>query len=252
MNFKSLSAGAVIAGMITTGTLATAPAQAACLGNGDCTSVSLFDAIHTGGFSYQVGDKIFDNFRNYTTAESGGGDAPTDKEISFTGFKHSDTAYYLKFESSKWNVDAGETISTSWFYDITSLAAPINGIDIALADFSFTSGQPGTKPGQIHINETAYLPPYDSVGPNTALANLGVDTAQGVVGGVVYFSPLQKITIAKGVDLEGHGGTASLSAFNNSVRQVPTPALLPGLIGMGVAAWRKRKGEVADEVGAEG
>ncbi|MFM7471148.1 MAG: PTPA-CTERM sorting domain-containing protein [Nodosilinea sp.] len=24
---------------------------------------------------------------------------------------------------------------------------------------------------------------------------------------------------------------------------VPTPALLPGLIGMGVAAWRKRQGE---------
>ena len=28
---------------------------------------------------------------------------------------------------------------------------------------------------------------------------------------------------------------------------VPTPALLPGLIGMGIAAWRKRKGEAAAE-----
>jgi hypothetical protein len=28
---------------------------------------------------------------------------------------------------------------------------------------------------------------------------------------------------------------------------IPTPALLPGLIGMGVAAWRKRKGESAEQ-----
>jgi len=28
-------------------------------------------------------------------------------------------------------------------------------------------------------------------------------------------------------------------------KAIPTPALLPGLIGMGVAAWRKRKGEAA-------
>jgi hypothetical protein len=28
-------------------------------------------------------------------------------------------------------------------------------------------------------------------------------------------------------------------------RAIPTPALLPGLIGMGVAVWRKRKAEVA-------
>ncbi|MFM7447257.1 MAG: PTPA-CTERM sorting domain-containing protein [Leptolyngbyaceae cyanobacterium] len=37
--------------------------------------------------------------------------------------------------------------------------------------------------------------------------------------------------------------------FNNTPGDplvVPTPALLPGLIGMGVAAWRKRKAEAAE------
>lgn len=29
---------------------------------------------------------------------------------------------------------------------------------------------------------------------------------------------------------------------------IPTPALLPGLIGMGIAAWRKRKGESSEQV----
>jgi hypothetical protein len=32
---------------------------------------------------------------------------------------------------------------------------------------------------------------------------------------------------------------------------IPTPALLPGLIGMGVAAWRKRKADAQAEVGEE-
>lgn len=29
---------------------------------------------------------------------------------------------------------------------------------------------------------------------------------------------------------------------------IPTPALLPGLLGMGIAAWKKRKGEPAEQV----
>ncbi|NJL47176.1 MAG: PTPA-CTERM sorting domain-containing protein [Leptolyngbyaceae cyanobacterium SM2_5_2] len=36
-------------------------------------------------------------------------------------------------------------------------------------------------------------------------------------------------------------------AFNVSTAYVPTPALLPGLIGLGVAALRKRNEEEADQ-----
>ena len=35
--------------------------------------------------------------------------------------------------------------------------------------------------------------------------------------------------------------------FNSSATAVPTPALLPGLIGMGIAAYRKRKGEGVEQ-----
>ena len=52
----------------------------------------------------------------------------------------------------------------------------------------------------------------------------------------------------------GVTGTVGFRADNLSYAQfnggdpavVPTPALLPGLIGMGIAAWRKRKGEAAE------
>jgi len=38
--------------------------------------------------------------------------------------------------------------------------------------------------------------------------------------------------------------------IDNVAYRVPTPALLPGLIGMGLAAWRKRKGEEAEQAEA--
>jgi len=41
---------------------------------------------------------------------------------------------------------------------------------------------------------------------------------------------------------------AALEVDNIATRTaIPTPALLPGLIGMGIAAWRKRKGECAEQ-----
>ena len=35
---------------------------------------------------------------------------------------------------------------------------------------------------------------------------------------------------------------------NGEIEIVPTPALLPGLLGMGIAAWRKRKQEAMEDV----
>jgi hypothetical protein len=40
------------------------------------------------------------------------------------------------------------------------------------------------------------------------------------------------------------------SVVDNVAYRVPTPALLPGLVGMGLAAWRKRKGEEAEQADA--
>lgn len=43
------------------------------------------------------------------------------------------------------------------------------------------------------------------------------------------------------------GGTNNVANITLATAQIPTPALLPGLIGMGIAAWRKRKGETVDQ-----
>lgn len=49
---------------------------------------------------------------------------------------------------------------------------------------------------------------------------------------------------------QGQGGSPLALSNFNVFYQVPTPALLPGLIGMGVAALRKRRGESDDSAEA--
>ncbi len=44
--------------------------------------------------------------------------------------------------------------------------------------------------------------------------------------------------------------TKNGSTYSADLTSIPTPALLPGLIGMGVAAWRKRKGESVEQAEA--
>lgn len=55
-----------------------------------------------------------------------------------------------------------------------------------------------------------------------------------------------------GVRYQATGGSAGSSKLSGttSATAVPTPALLPGLIGMGVAAMRKRKGEAEESAEA--
>jgi hypothetical protein len=56
-----------------------------------------------------------------------------------------------------------------------------------------------------------------------------------------------KFTSSGGVDAGYNGGGDHFAmdnfTFNEPITTVPTPALLPGLIGMGFTAWRKRKVE---------
>ncbi|MBW4693565.1 MAG: PTPA-CTERM sorting domain-containing protein [Lyngbya sp. HA4199-MV5] len=48
-------------------------------------------------------------------------------------------------------------------------------------------------------------------------------------------------------------GAVKLGTFNSSTltAEIPTPALLPGLLGLGVAALRKRKAQATEEASAE-
>ncbi len=82
--------------------------------------------------------------------------------------------------------------------------------------------------------------PYFAFGTNTPVSGT---TTRGNVG-FANWSSLNSSAVLNSLDVVGNGE----AEFNVSktwavATPIPTPALLPGLIGMGVAAWRKRKGE---------
>ncbi len=106
------------------------------------------------------------------------------------------------------------------------------------------------------INNPGFINVFDGLnGTGTLLATLGLPTTpfNGAPDPTGQFSPFVPIGvsfdgIAKSVDF---GGTVNQIAFDNITigaatpggPTVPTPALLPGLLGLGAAALRKRKGE---------
>jgi len=74
---------------------------------------------------------------------------------------------------------------------------------------------------------------------NTQLGSPG-DGFLGIIGNASFSS------ITFGTEgAAGQGGletfTADNLSFGTAATPIPTPALLPGLVGMGIAAWRKRK-----------
>lgn len=49
------------------------------------------------------------------------------------------------------------------------------------------------------------------------------------------------------ITIQSNANAPGFSSYSGSITAVPTPALLPGLVGFGIAALRKRKGEAATE-----
>jgi hypothetical protein len=66
-------------------------------------------------------------------------------------------------------------------------------------------------------------------------------------GGEAGISSIDFTTIGTSLNQEGQPQDLShASLYRPGGTPIPTPALLPGLIGMGLAAWRKRKSEQAE------
>ena len=70
------------------------------------------------------------------------------------------------------------------------------------------------------------------------------------VTGLNGFSSIQSIRITPGsiADQDLSSGTNLAWVFVGETATIPTPALIPGLIGMGAAVLRKRKQEIESEV----
>ncbi|MBW4480941.1 MAG: PTPA-CTERM sorting domain-containing protein [Tildeniella torsiva UHER 1998/13D] len=208
MSFKAFVSSAAIAGTLVTGTvLASAPAEAAIL----------------------VGSRL--NLQNVTR----GG-------VSFSSGGGVGT---LDFEGLAGGQAVGLGASTGSFTGATSLPLPLARIqDLTLTDI-----------GGGMFEFTGLLPSFLS----------GIDLP-GFPGGNDLQFDLTKFIFRQSTgdaDIEGFFrlGSESIqgsglfttqtnlgnpSSFSLSIEAVPTPALLPGLIGMGVAALRRKKEEVEE------
>jgi len=138
----------------------------------------------------------------------------------------------------------------------------VNAGDIFSFDFDFGSNEPAY--GLSAFPDYAFLTVNGLV---LQLAGIG-NTSTGAVSTLPFFAKtgLQSYsytfttagtyTLGLGVvDIDPFSGpfipgsvSSGLFVSNGNITPIPTPALLPGLVGMGIAAWRKRKNEPSEQV----
>jgi hypothetical protein len=117
---------------------------------------------------------------------------------------------------------AGTVVSFDWLFEANDYL-PFN-------DFSFVSLVPN---GANLLSNVAIVGDYGSSGLQSFSSTIGVTGNYTLGFGVL--NATDNIL------------NSSLTIDNVSVTPVPTPALLPGLIGLGVGVLRKRKGNAAEQ-----
>ncbi|AFZ59288.1 PEP-CTERM sorting domain-containing protein [Anabaena cylindrica FACHB-243] len=225
---RSLAVG-ITATLATIATL-SASAQAAILtGN-----VLLSDLL--AGNSYQLGDKLFDNFRGFSTFNLGGAGGPESNEILVFG-EIVDHAYNLIFQSPLWNVTPGQAIDTTFQYDVTVLDPDqwIDKVDLELLSYGVI--------GDAFITIVDRVDLLDPGSGSVNLLAISVSPLDSVIKDVLPFQ--KKISVTKDIALVGNNGFASISLINQSVHQtkVPESSTLLGLFvlgGIGLTVTKKR------------
>ena len=227
---KSFAIGATAAVMAGISML-SASAQAAVLSG----RVSLSDLL--AGNSYVLGDKLFDNFRDFVRIATGGAVAPTAAEIFVTGAING-SSYDLLFESDRWNVTAGQFIDTGFRYDVTVTdpAQAITSAGVSIKDAYTVTGT-----GRVVVTDTIrLLDPFVAGSENILVRSVsGRDSEQ-----VALLPPQTKISVAKDIAIVGGTGTANLGRVTQSdIQRTPESGNLLELFavsGIGVAVVGKK------------
>ncbi|WP_206603136.1 PTPA-CTERM sorting domain-containing protein [Leptolyngbya ohadii] len=153
-------------------------------------------------------------------ADAGGGG-------DFGGEPSPSTVLFFLSNTAVMNVPAGFDTGFSFFYSSPFFSGTVNVYDGL------------NKTGNLLASLTLPFTPDN-----------GAPDPNGIYSPFVPFG-VSFSGIARSVDF---GGVANFIAFDDITlgsetpgTQIPTPALLPGLVGMGIAAYRKRKGELAQE-----
>lgn len=151
------------------------------------------------------------------------------------GLQIGDTIYDVRFNSGSFNSifklpgDSGSQTVPTFFGNQTGANSAVNAINAffnsAAINFGDLSGD-----GILGNVSTQYIIPFAAQASNNGF----VDSALGIYQGTSW--TLGSVFTAQ----RNASQTPSYVEFINS-RPVPTPALLPGLIGLGWTALRKRK-----------
>lgn len=214
MNFKSISLSAMLAGTATVAVFAVAPAHAASIQG---QTLGFGGTARLENPTANIGDISQLDFLPYNDAALSGVTAILPGSGSafgnaFDTFTIKDFNL-IKTGDNTWNLAAGPVVN--W------LSGLDNNIKFTLNSFALERFGTGAA--------TAFEADIDGIFNPSGLDGTGSFTAQG------------RLRFVSG---------STFSADITAGEQVPTPALLPGLVGMGVAALRKRKSDVEETVEA--
>ena len=215
-----------------------------CAGGTVCTLQELLD-----GGSLQIDDKLFSNFRGYTSVATGGADPifpnltrVTDYKV-FGGFGIPSTEIGLVFfdfglPSEQGTIlTGGQTQTTSWTYTVTTLGPLIEDNTLLMSGGGFADVPAGAS---VVINETASAP--GGPGP-VARKSVFEDTSGLQTQDHRVFSPVSTLDIFTSMSLNGGPDPADTSINTQvlflvetfSQQRVPEPGTVV-LLAIGLVA----------------
>jgi hypothetical protein len=238
MNFKSVGLNAVVAASVLTSAtaLAIAPAQAGSLVScATLTTTCNLDSLITNGDFFNIDDdKQYSDFRVVFTG-SGSPSSATDIEVGKSSVGSGISLFFPGIAA------AGQIRNISLEYTLTALGNKV----IDSMGLSMTSGVVGNG-GAVLVKESIFAKPSNQFLEDLFTYEVGGNGKQK--SDLAQFVGTKQVRIQKDIQLfGGKDGIASLSIVNQSTTAVPTPALLPGLVGMGIAALRRKQKATADQ-----
>ncbi|MBD2072704.1 cistern family PEP-CTERM protein [Phormidium sp. FACHB-592] len=242
---NSFLKGAALTGAaLTLGLLSTAPVHAFTFAPGK-TSVTVEASDINKSFTVEFDGNVERQNVTRLTAEA---------IFTFLGFTTVGSNTEAKFDVSLKNTSSG---------GITSRVSALGfNVSQALLGVGNADGDGNTRVSGLFSNDrTGSFP--NNFGDINVCFTEGNTCQGGSNGGVTtgntgLFTPIlaftgsvDSFTLSNfGVRYQSIGGT-NLGDSGTGRGQVPTPALLPGLLALGAGAWRKRKGEQAAQAKAE-